>query len=74
MNEYNQAYQSNNFFDEKEDNLLINHSNKIKTGGKVPDIISKTNSTFGRKSHHLVKEKWAYISNRFYQTGKNIYA
>lgn len=38
MEEYDEAYQSKNFFGEKADKLLIDYNQKIKTGGKVLDI------------------------------------
>ncbi|RLD71408.1 MAG: hypothetical protein DRJ10_19485, partial [Bacteroidetes bacterium] len=38
MKEYDNAYETKNFFGEKADRLLINHYKKIKTGKKVLDI------------------------------------
>ncbi len=38
MKEYDKAYQSNNYFGENADKLLLNHYQKIKPGGKVLDI------------------------------------
>ena len=38
MKEYDKAYQSNNYFGENADKLLLNYYQKIKPGGKVLDI------------------------------------